>query len=88
MVDWDIASDVPKTAEAQRLLQTIDMLNKKVVLLIAPDNHVVYSSFVNLPHVSVIGFDQPNAFDLINSDYWLLLKKDVELFKEMVARWL
>jgi hypothetical protein len=49
---------------------------------------LTYASFINIPSVSLLYFDQPNAGDLMKSTHWVVLKKDQDLFKEMVAQWL
>jgi len=86
--DWQIEGDVPKTSQAARLLKEAHLDNAKLVVFVPMDDYITYASFSNIPQVKVLFFDQANAFDLINADYWLYLQKDSELFKDMVAKWI
>ena len=85
--DWSVTDDVPKTAQAAQLLKSLGIANKKVTVFLSSDDPVNYGSFVNIPQAQVLLFDQPNAYDLANSEYWLVLKKDMDLFKQMVGQW-
>ncbi len=86
--DWQVEGTVPKTAQAARLLKEAHLNNAKIVVFVPMDDYITYASFSNMPQVKVLFFDQANAFDLINADYWLYLQKDSEQFKEMVAKWI
>lgn len=77
----------PSTKTACSLLKNLDLCNKKVLIFLSKDDDVTYASFRNLPNVNIVYFDHPNAFDLNNADHWLFLKKDSELFNEMVGKW-
>lgn len=86
--DWQLSSEQPKTAEAQRLVDETGLSDKKIVLFVAPYDFQAALSFANLPNVRPLSFDQVNAYDLANGDCWLFLKKDVDYFKEMVSQWI
>ncbi len=86
--DWKIAGDKPSTAQAAQFLKQASLHNKKLVLFVPMDDFVTYASFSNIPQVKVLFFDQGNAFDLMNTDHWIVLNKDVDSFKEMVSRWI
>ena len=62
--------------------------DKKIMLFVSIDDVLAYSSFINIPNVQVVTFDEVNAFDLMNSNHWVVLEKDIPLFKEMVSKWL
>lgn len=85
--DWQITLDRPKTSLAKDLLKQLGLLNKKVILFVQPDDMLTYASFANIANVSILYFDQANAFDLANSDHWIFLQKDMDTFKEMVLQW-
>ncbi len=87
MADWQLTTDAPKTAKATELLRSLSLDNKKVTLFLAAGDMIHYGSFANIPAVQVLLFDQANAYDLANSQYWLVLKKDVDAFKQMVEQW-
>ncbi|HSW74044.1 MAG TPA: 50S ribosomal protein L4 [Candidatus Limnocylindria bacterium] len=86
-LDLQVAQ-TPKTSVAFTALRNAELHDKKVTLFLPADDYVTYASFANLPNVRVLFFDQANAYDLANSDYWLLLRKDVDQFKEMASRWI
>ena len=86
--DWELSSEQPKTAQAQELVNTPGLTNKKIVLFVAPYDFHSALSFANIPNVRPLSFDQANAYDLANSDCWLFLKKDFDQFKGMVSQWL
>ncbi len=86
--DWELSSEQPKTAQAQELVNTPGLTNKKIVLFVAPYDFHSALSFANIPNVRPLSFDQVNAYDLANSDCWLFLKKDFDQFKGMVSQWL
>src|SRR3990172_7216680 len=86
--DWEIAGEQPKTAQAQELVDSVGLANKKIILFVAPYDFHSALSFANIPNVRPLSFDQANAYDLANSDCWLFLKKDFDHFKGMVSQWL
>ena len=86
--DWELSSERPKTAEAQQLVDSVGLANKKIVLFVAPYDFHSALSFANIPNVRPLSFDQANAYDLANSDCWLFLKKDFDHFKGMVSQWI
>ena len=87
VVSGQITGDVPKTSQAVALLKTAGLQDKKIVLFVPHGDILTYASFVNLPNVQLLYFDQCNAYDLVNADYWVVLKKDYDQFKEMVEQW-
>jgi len=88
VIENGITGDKPSTVQAHTILMNHGLLGKKVTLFITPGDMLQYASFMNIPNVAIINFDQPNAYDLMRSAQWVVFKKDVELFKEMVAQWL
>lgn len=87
MLDWVLPDDKPKTKLAAQLLKNIGVDKGNVVILLSQGDMTTYASFINIPRVQVILFDQPNAFDLAHADSWLYLKKDHDAFKTMVGQW-
>jgi large subunit ribosomal protein L4 len=85
--DWQIEGNTPKTAQAMSLLRNAGLESKRVAVLLQKNDVLTFASFANIPSVCVYFFDQPNAFDLANVDCWLMLKKDMDQFKGMVAKW-
>jgi large subunit ribosomal protein L4 len=77
----------PKTKEASRLLNNMGLKGQKGILFLQYGDTFNFASFRNIPEVAVVSFDQSNAFDLSGARFWMFLKKDVEQFKNMVAKW-
>jgi large subunit ribosomal protein L4 len=87
-LDWSLQGDKPQTAAAFKTLHNAQLTNDKLAVFIPMDDMLTYASFVNIPNVRVLFYDQANAYDLTHSDRWVVFKKDVNLFKEMVGRWI
>lgn len=85
--NWTLQGEVPKTAAAQEFLNKSGLADKKIALFIAPNDMLTASSFINIPNVRPLFFDQPNVYQLANSDCWLFFEKDLDHFKGMVSQW-
>lgn len=59
-----------------------------MLLFTSPHDGLVHASCANLPHVSLLLFDQPNGYALLRGNQWLFLQKDLDLFKQMVQAWI
>lgn len=77
----------PSAKAAHSALKSVGLQNDKLVVFLSFDDTQSYLSFRNIPNVHVVFFDQPNVFDLTNGQSWVFLKKDVNLFTDMVAQW-
>lgn len=86
--DWTLEGNVPKTKQAYVALQKAHLAETQINLFLAPHDLATAASFANIPWVRVIFFDSANAYDLADASHWVVLKKDVGSFKEMVARWI
>lgn len=82
-----VAADKPSTKAALAALKSMSLETKKVVLFLSHDDENVYASFRNLKNVSILFFDEPNAYHLSHGDVWVFLQKDMDLFKQMVGQW-
>ncbi|KKQ49121.1 MAG: 50S ribosomal protein L4 [candidate division TM6 bacterium GW2011_GWF2_38_10] len=85
----DFGADIqtPKTKTAYQMIKGMDLTKQKVVLFLHFDDMANFATFRNIPNINILSFDQPNAYDLSNGDCWVFLKKDLELFKEMILQW-
>lgn len=88
VLDWHYDAEVPKTADAFRVLKQGGFANKKVIMFIKPTDDLVRASFANIDNVRVIYFDHPNAFELARADHWIFFKQDMDAFKKMVSLWI
>jgi len=87
-LNWQPTQDIPKTKDAFAALRAEGLHNVTINLFVAPHDVTLASSFSNIPSVRIVFFDAANAYDLADAKYWVVLKKDLEFFKEMVARWI
>lgn len=87
-LDWALAHENPSTSQAFQALKSAGLHKQKVTVLLSPHDMLTHVSFVNIPSVNVVYFDQANAFNMSRDEYWVFLNKDFEQFKEMAARWI
>lgn len=86
-LNFDLSKDKPSTKKASSALKGLGINDKKVVVFLPFGDDAHFASFRNIPNVTLLNFDQPNAFHLGKSDCWVFLKKDVDSFKSMVSLW-
>ena len=88
VIDWaPPVENTPKTAAAVRVLKAAGISDKKTLLFTGAFDHHIHLSFANISTLHMILYDQPNAYALASASTWVVLKKDLELFKQMVAAW-
>lgn len=87
-LNWNIEGLLPKTSFAYQALKNADLHNDKILLLLPVEDTLHYASFANIPSVKVALFDEINAYDLAMADKWVVLEKDLDAFKETVAKWI
>lgn len=80
-------SDAPKTAVARQALDAAGLGGSRVTVFVAPHDYQTQASFANIAGVQVLFYDQPNVYDLSNGAYWIFLRQDGQLFKDMVSAW-
>lgn len=80
--------DAPSTSKAYNLLKDANLNTQKILVLVAPNDLSLQASFINLPLVNVITFDQINAFDLADAQNVVFFEKNFDLFKSMVSKWI
>jgi large subunit ribosomal protein L4 len=85
---WAPQAAAPKTALAYKALKEAGIHDKKILLFVAPHDTATHLSFDNIPSVKMLLFDQANAYHLADGDYWVILNKDMNAFKEMVGSWI
>jgi len=87
-LDWQLSEDVPKTSQAIQALRKADLHTKRITLFLAFDDALHQRSFANIPGVLIVSFDAPHAFHMVRGTSWVILKKDIDKFTNMVAKWL
>ncbi len=88
ILDWEPLDGAPKTAHAVKALQEAGLVGRNVVFFVSPHDRNTHASFANIPYVRMLLFDQWNAYDLSQGTRWMVLKKDLESFKELVSTWI
>ncbi len=86
-LDWQLPGDVPKTSLARKALQAAQLHNGRIALFLGFDDIVHHRAFANIPSVSIVSFDAPNALQLAQGRHWVVLKKDMDQFTQMVTQW-
>ncbi len=84
-LDW-AATDKPRTAEIYKLLKDLNLLGTKLNILVDPTDLLTQASFANIPNVHLILFDEANGYYLASGSKLILLKKDLDKFKNMVLK--
>jgi large subunit ribosomal protein L4 len=87
-LDWQMDGNAPKTSLACAQLKQVGLHNKKVVLFVPAHDYQLQASCANIPNIKMYLFDQPNAYALSQGDFWVYLKRDSDLFKQMVGAWI
>jgi large subunit ribosomal protein L4 len=87
-LDWSLETDVPKTKQAVEAFKKANLSGTQINLFLSSNDFVTAASFANIPWVRIIFFDSANAYDLADAFRWVVLKKDLESFKGMVAQWI
>ena len=87
-LNWELNNEKPKTSLAYNALKKAGFSDKPVTIFLSVNDMMTFASFANIPFVRILFFDQANAFDLAYANNWIVLQKDVDLFKKMVAQWL
>lgn len=88
VIDWSVKGETPKTADAFALLKNAGLDTQRVTLFLTLQDKLTQASFANIPNVKLLSFDEVNAYDLASGDAFVVLKKDLDHFKEMVSKWI
>lgn len=86
-LNWQLGQDRPSTTLVYKALQDTGLSDKKVTLFLHREDINHWVSVRNLPNVQILSFDDVNAYDLSLGHCIVVLKKDYDLFKDMVKRW-
>lgn len=83
-IDFEV--EKPKTSVAVQALRQAG-ITKKATVLVAPHDVASQASFANIKGVQVLFFDQINVYNIACGNHIVVLKKDLDLLKHMVAQW-
>lgn len=85
--DWALSGEKPSTSSMNKAFASAGLTEKKVVMFLHRQDYVHWASMNNLKYVHVVSFDDVNAYELSLGSCVVVLKKDVNMFKDMVAKW-
>ena len=88
VLKWSLKGDKPSTSQAYTFLKDENLLGVNVGVFFGVDDLTSQLSFVNIPTVQPMFFDQPSSYELSRVGKWLIFEKDLDAFKEMVKRWI
>ncbi len=86
-LDFTSTEGKGQTKAAASVIKNMGLTDKKIVLFLPFGDEKSINAFRNIPRVTIVLFDQPNAYHLVNAHGWVFLKKDADLFKNMVTQW-
>lgn len=86
VADWQVTTS-PSTAQAYSFLKKLDLVNRKVVLLLPWADVVTRASFGNIPTVFMVSFDQLNAYNVAYGEIILVFNKDLQQLKQVIESW-
>lgn len=88
VLDFASSLERPATKQAYVALKQAQLGNTSLLLFLDGDDYVAYSSFVNMPQVRIQFFDTCHSLDVAQVKHVVILKKDIDKFKNMVMQWL
>ncbi len=78
----NIDFDVPKTKKLYKILETLQLKDKKVLLLIDRYSENLFLSARNIPQLKISLAKDSNAYDILWAEVLLLTKDSVDILKE------
>lgn len=80
----DFTFDEPKTRKIADLLESLELNGKKVLLLTAETDRVIYKSARNIPGVKVMEANKPNTYQILHADVILMQRSAVDRLQESI----
>jgi len=84
VVTENFTFDEPKTAQIVEILNAFDLHDKKVLLLTAETDFVVYKSARNIPGISVLEAYKPTTYEILNADAILIQKDAIQVLESSI----
>ncbi|HHY20132.1 MAG TPA: 50S ribosomal protein L4 [Firmicutes bacterium] len=81
--NWQI--DTPKTKEVVEVLENLSVADKKILIVTADNNVVLYKSARNIPTVGTIAAQNLNTYEVLNYDTLVMTKDAVSKVEEVLA---
>jgi large subunit ribosomal protein L4 len=87
LLNWQADNKNPSTKSCYQALKEANIAHSKITLFLTRDDVANWMAFRNIPNIQIISFDDVNAYTLSHGEYVVVLKKDFDGLKEMVAKW-
>jgi large subunit ribosomal protein L4 len=78
--------EAPKTREFLSILRSLELVGKKVLVVLPEKNENLFLSGRNLPKTQVLMATDLNTYDIINADTVLFLEDAVSIVNERLAK--
>ncbi len=86
-IDWSLQGAVPQTKQAFEMLKQKNLHTSFINVFVSITDGLAAASFANMPLVRLVFFDAPNVYALSDAQYWVVFKKDIDVFKDMISQW-
>lgn len=80
----DFTFDAPKTSQVADMLNAFEVNGKKVIILTADTDAIVYKSARNIPKVVVLEGYKPNTYQIMNADVILIQESAVSILENSI----
>lgn len=77
----DFTFDEPKTSKVADILGGLEIENKKVLILTAETDKIVYKSARNIPNVDVLEAGKPSTYQILDAEVILIQEGAVEILE-------
>ncbi|MFQ6612048.1 MAG: 50S ribosomal protein L4 [Fidelibacterota bacterium] len=75
----------PRTKEFVKLLQSLDLDQKKITVLVAKIENDLYLAARNIPNVFVVQADHASTYELLDSEVLLVDKKGLKILNDQLV---
>ncbi|MEX0721044.1 MAG: 50S ribosomal protein L4 [Balneolaceae bacterium] len=82
----DFSFDAPKTAKIADMLKAFDVTGKKILILTAETNMLIYKSARNIPRVQVLEGNKPNSYQILNADAILIQESALSALENSIVK--
>jgi len=80
----NIRLDEPKTRKVADMLEALEVQNKKVLILSADTEKILYKSARNIPNVEVLEADKPTTYQILDAEVILIQQSAVDVLERSI----
>lgn len=80
----ELSFSEPKTKNAVRLLENLELTGEKVLLLLPEKDEAIYLSARNIPAVEILTAESANTYDIINNDFVVTTEAALSRLEEVL----